>query len=233
MKAILLSAGLGTRLRPLTNKIPKCLVPINGKPLLEIWLENLINSGIEDVLINTHYLPNMVSSFISKSKYKENCKLVFEKELLGTAGTLLNNLDFIGKDDCLLIHSDNYCIESLNYLILAHKKRPKKCLMTMMTFRADDPASCGIVELNEKSIVVNFHEKIENPPSELANGAVYVLSQNFIEEINKSNKYATDFSLEIISNYLGKIFSYETKEIFIDIGTPKSYEKANSLDILK
>ena len=74
MKAILLAAGFGTRLRPLTNNIPKCLVPIKGKPLLEIWLDKLSDVGVKDFLINTHYLYDKVESFIKKSKYKNNCK---------------------------------------------------------------------------------------------------------------------------------------------------------------
>ena len=76
MKVILLAAGLGTRLRPLTNSIPKCLVPIKGKPLLEIWLENLFQIGCRSFLINTHYMAEKVEDFLSKSLYQEKCKLV-------------------------------------------------------------------------------------------------------------------------------------------------------------
>ena len=70
MKTILLAAGLGTRLRPLTDNIPKCLVTIKGKPLLQIWLERLTNSGLDHFLINTHYLSNQVNDFINGSKFK-------------------------------------------------------------------------------------------------------------------------------------------------------------------
>ena len=70
MKAFLLAAGLGTRLRPLTEKIPKCLVPINGKPLLEIWLELCRLHGITDILVNTHYLPHSVQNYFVGNGYK-------------------------------------------------------------------------------------------------------------------------------------------------------------------
>ena len=69
MKALLLAAGFGTRLKPLTNFIPKCLVRIKNKPLLDIWVENLINIGINSIRINTHYLSNIVSAHIEKSKF--------------------------------------------------------------------------------------------------------------------------------------------------------------------
>jgi mannose-1-phosphate guanylyltransferase len=229
LKAILLAAGFGTRLRPLTNKIPKCLVPIKGKPLLEIWLENLSKAGVNSILINTHYLAEQVATFIDKSKYKDNCILKFENQLLGTFGTLLNNIEFIEDNDCLFIHADNYCIEDLNNFIYAHELRPKYCLMTMMTFRTDTPSSCGIVEINKQNVVIDFHEKISSPPGNLANGAIYILSSKLIKILKKDYKYATDFSTEILPNLLGRIYVYETKNIFMDIGTPEKYDIANSI----
>ena len=67
MRALLLAAGLGTRLRPITDKIPKCLVPIQGRPLLEIWLDKLCEVGVQEFLVNTHYLAAQVEEFISNS----------------------------------------------------------------------------------------------------------------------------------------------------------------------
>lgn len=229
MKAILLAAGFGTRLRPLTDNIPKCLVPIKGKPLLQIWLENLINSEINQILINTHYLSNKVDSFINNSPYVDNCLIKYEKVLLGTAGTLLSNIDFIANEDCLLLHADNYCLESLNDLINAHVNRPKNCLITMLTFRTDKPNTCGIVEVDEHKIVIGFHEKICNPPGNLANGAIYVLSNDFIKILQENFATASDFSTEILPHLISKIYTYEAKNIFIDIGTPENYFIANSL----
>lgn len=229
MKAILLAAGFGTRLRPLTNKIPKCLVPIKGKPLLEIWLEKLFYAGINSILINTHYLAEQVVEFVENSKYRDNCILKFENQLLGTFGTLLNNIEFIEDNDCLFIHADNYCIEDLNNLIFAHEHRPKYCLMTMMTFRTDTPSSCGIVEINKHNVVIDFHEKISSPPGNLANGAIYILSSKLIKIFKKDYKLATDFSTEVIPTLLGGIYVYETKNIFIDIGTLEKYDIANSI----
>jgi len=85
MRAILLSAGYGTRLAPLTDKIPKCLAPIKGQPLLGYWLDLLLPLHIEKVLINTHYLPQMVESYVKTHKYAALITTVFEKTLLGTA----------------------------------------------------------------------------------------------------------------------------------------------------
>ena len=87
-RALLLAAGLGTRLRPLTNHVPKCLVPIKGKPLLGYWLDLLLRAGIERVLVNTHYLPDPVRRFCAESPWANRIDLVHEESLAGTAGTI-------------------------------------------------------------------------------------------------------------------------------------------------
>lgn len=227
MKAILLAAGFGTRLKPLTNTIPKCLVPIKGIPLLKIWIDNLLNIGIDEILINTHYLSEQVVNFIVENGYNKICKVIYEPVLLGTAGTLIANLDFLKDDECLLIHADNYFPTSLKSYLFAHKGRPLPCLMTMLTFRTDNPSLCGIVEIDSQGIVIGFHEKIKQPPGNLANGAVYLITNELVKSIKNKMPYLKDFSTEVIKGFLGKIYSYETNEIFIDIGTPETYELAN------
>jgi len=228
LKTILLAAGFGTRLRPLTNNIPKCLVPIKGKPLLQIWLERLSDADFKEFLINTHYLSKQVNDFIDNSKFKNKCIIKYEKTLLGTAGTLLSSLDFIGEDECMLVHADNYCLADFKDFIKVHNKRPKNCLMTMMTFRTDNPSTCGIVEINKKNVVTHFHEKVKNPPGNLANGAIYILSPELLIILKNDYNLATDFSNDILNHFLGKIYTYETKNIFIDIGSIENYDKANS-----
>lgn len=225
MKALLLAAGLGTRLRPITNHIPKCLVPINGKPLLEYWLENLSKIGITEFLINTSYLSEQVEEFVNKSKYKNKITLQHENELLNTGGTLLANKSFFNKEPFFLVHADNLSFCNYEEFINSHKNRDKKCEITMMLFKTDNPSSCGIVEL-EESIVQKFHEKVENPPSNLANGAVYICEQsifNFLESLNKKD---IDFSNDVLPNFMGKINTYLNDIYHRDIGNVESYALA-------
>lgn len=229
MKALLLSAGLGTRLRPLTETIPKCLVPIRSKPLLEIWLDRLSAAGIQEFLVNTHYLHNQVENFIATSKYNDRVTLIHEKRLLGTSGTLVANVDFFQGKDGMLIHADNYCLADLKEFQNVHNKRPKECAMTMMTFRTEEPTECGIVEVNNRGIVTNFHEKVSNPPGNLANAAVYILSAELIKRMASDLRRMTDFSIEVLQELKGSIYSYETSNTLIDIGTEINYQKANKL----
>ena len=228
MRALLLAAGLGTRLRPMTNIVPKCLVPINGRPLLEIWLERLTHAGIGPFLVNTHHLAEQVDTFVKASPYRDQVTLIHERELLGTAGTLIANLDFFNSDDGVLIHADNYCLADFRAFVQAHRQRPRTCLMTMMTFRTESPSRCGIVELDDCGVVVGFHEKVPNPPGNLANGAVYILSAELLKMLSKEMHDVKDFSTEVLHRLVGRIYTCETLEPFIDVGTPESYARANN-----
>src|SRR5688572_30374554 len=106
MRALLLAGGLGTRLRPLTDRIPKCLVPIHGKPLLEYWLDLLFQGGVETALVNTHYLPEPVRAFVEASHWRDRITLVHEDVLLGTGGTVLRNREFFGGEAFIVAHAD-------------------------------------------------------------------------------------------------------------------------------
>lgn len=228
MRAILLAAGYGIRLKPLTNTVPKCLVPIKGQPLLGIWLKNLTEAGIGSFLVNTHYLPEQVEAYVHASPYRDKVTLVHEPELLGTAGTLIANIRFFEGQDGLLIHADNYCQTDFRAFISAHEGRPAGCAMTMMTFRTDSPSSCGIVELDGRGVAVRFHEKVASPPGNLANGAVYILSSAMLKRIVRDLSASTNFSTDVLSQYVGEIFTYETTDMFLDVGTPDNYRKANA-----
>jgi mannose-1-phosphate guanylyltransferase len=230
MRALLLAAGLGTRLRPITDTTPKCLVSIGNKPLLQIWLERLSEAGIGPFLINTHYLADQVRTFVEESPFQKRIKLVHEINLLGTAGTLIENLDFFQGEDVMLIHADNYCLADLTAFERAHMNRPLGCVMTMMTFRTDDPSSCGIVNCDERGVVIEYHEKVDNPPSNLANAAVYILTPaviNFIGGIRKEvSKDVIDFSTEVLPHLIDRIYTFHNEVYHRDIGNIESLRAA-------
>lgn len=232
MKALLLAAGLGTRLRPVTNTVPKCLVPINGKPLLEYWLENLSEAGVDEFLINTSYLHEQVEEFVKNSKYSSMITLVHEDELLNTGGTLLANKDFFKDASFMLVHADNLSFCDFKEFIDSHAKRNSVCELTMMLFKSDNPSSCGVVELDDSSIVQNFYEKVQNPPSNLANGAVYICEPSIFEFLESLNKKEIDFSNDVLPKYMGKINTYLNPTYHRDIGTVESYALAQ-IEILK
>jgi len=225
VRAILLAAGLGTRLRPLTDSIPKCLVPIKGKPLLDIWCESLLNAGVEKILVNLHYKSEVVEDHLARSKFAASIVTVFEPVLLGTAGTLIKNRDFFSGDDGILLHADNYSEASISELIEAHQNRPKSCELTMLAFRTTTPETCGVLKVDSLSVLQAMHEKSKQDHGNLANAAFYVLSRRLIGEL----KNETDFSTQVIPKYFGKALVVETGETFIDIGNQESYARAQEV----
>lgn len=226
MRALLLAAGLGTRLKPLTETIPKCLVPINGKPLLEYWLENLTKASISPLLVNLHHHSQKVTNYIESCPYASEIKTVYEEELLLTGGTLLKNRSFFENDPIMLIHADNLCICDLSAFAKAHAERPEYTEMTMMTFTTETPKTCGIVELDDKSVVQEFHEKVENPPGNRANAAVYILEPTLFNFLEGLQKLRIDFSTEVLPYYLGRINTWHNTGYHRDIGNIESYAKA-------
>ena len=153
----------------------------------------------------------------------------YERQLLGTAGTLLANSDFFQGSTGMLIHTDNATDTNLSKLIEAHHNRPRNCLLTMLTFLTDTPQSCGIVEIDSYGIVQSFHEKKKNPPGNYANGAVYVFEQKLLDILKASNEQLHDFSTEVLPRLIGRIYTHHTIDHFIDIGTPESLNKARQI----
>ena len=228
MRAILLAAGLGTRLQPITNKIPKCLVEINGRPLLDYWLDLLSNPGISEILINLHYLPDMVVEYIKNCKYTKQITIVYENTLLGTGGTLLKNRAFYGQDPVMLIHADNLSLFDMRAFQDRFCSRDNGIDITMMTFQTDTPETCGIVELNELGAVSAFHEKVKTSPSSVANAAVYILAPVVTEFIESLGKEVVDFSTEVLPHFIGRINTFHNDIYHRDIGTMSSLSLAQN-----
>jgi mannose-1-phosphate guanylyltransferase len=226
LRALLLAGGLGTRLRPLTDRIPKCLVSIHGKPLLGYWLDLLLRDGVDAVLVNTHYLPDAVRAFVAASPWHSHISLVHEESLLGTGGTVLRNRDFFKNDAFIVAHADNLTRFDLTAFIERHWRRPAAAELTMMTFETDDPRNCGIVEENERGIVTAFYEKVTDPPGNRANAAVYIFEPSVVEFLAALGKETIDLSTEVIPRYLGRMCTFHNPDYHRDIGTPQSLAKA-------
>ena len=225
----LLAAGFGTRLRPYTDQWPKCLMPINGRPLLEYWLNMAKLAGAKNVLVNLHYLSETVAGFLKRKMFKNWVQAVYEPELKGTAGALCANYEKLQNATVMLVHADNYCDCDLENFIEFHfTLRPKNCVITMMVFNAQNPSSCGIVELDQHNVVIGFHEKIDNPPGTLANGAVYLIEPEVLDWVY-SRDDVTDFSTQVLPHFIGRIATWRNTGIHVDIGSIEALHDVQSL----
>jgi len=228
MRALLLAAGIGSRLRPLTDTTPKCLIPIHGRPLLDYWLDLVFEGGIERVLLNTHWLAPQVRAHVGASRWVDRIDMVHEDSLLGTGGTIIANRSWFQERAFLLAHADNLTDFDVTGFVDAHQNRPSGHAITMLGFRTDDPSSCGILELDSTRTVRAFHEKVANPPGNLANGAVYIFEPEVVAAIAGLDKPIVDLSTEIIPGFLGRILCVETAGYHRDIGNAESLRRAHS-----
>jgi mannose-1-phosphate guanylyltransferase len=227
MNALLLAAGLGSRLRPYTDSWPKCLMPINNIPLLEYWIFDMVSIGIDKIFINLHYHAEEVLYFIENNKYKESIVTFNEKNLLGTAGTIKALSNELMDEPSIIIHADNFCVCDMQSFINSHLHKKDFIDITMMTFITNNPESCGIVKIDDQNIIHEFYEKTNRNVGNLANAAIYIVEPSIIKWISKK-KEVFDFSLDVIPNFIGKIATWENTDKLIDIGTPKKLKSCQN-----
>ena len=211
------------------------MVPLGGKPLLAHWIEAIACSGsseistqgdvFDEILINTHYLAEVVDAFVSASPWAKRITLLHETNLLGTAGTLRANSKRLGESDFLMAHADNVSRFSVSSFINRFRERPKGCVGTMMTFETDTPQTCGIVQVDQAGVVVDYVEKVANPSSNVANAAVFIFNP-MIHDIVGCLPSATDFCADVVPHLVGRINTFHNTEYHRDIGTPASYAQA-------
>ena len=193
-----------------------------------ITLDELTKSQVaERKGINNNPNPAQIENLVTKLQKPKDCeiKLVYEKKLLGTAGTLINNINFFENDDCLLLHCDNYTTDDLKKFVLS-KNDISNWEIKMFTFKTKNFSSSGIVKVNKNNIVTEFYEKDNVFRGDLANGAIYIIKNTILNDIKNTKYY--DFAKEVIPKYLNKILIYETKDFFIDIGNINSLNEANN-----
>jgi mannose-1-phosphate guanylyltransferase len=225
MKAFLLAAGLGTRLKPITNEIPKCLVPINGKPLLEWWIKLLENHDVSEVLINLHHFPEQVKEFLSLHSNNVKFHFYFEEILLGSAGTLRMNKNFVkGEKEFYILYADN--LTNINLTKFRNFHHTHSHPFSMALFHSQNPKACGIAELNNEGVVIDFEEKPKNPKSNLANAGIFISSPDVLEMIPDND--LTDIGFDLIPKLVGKMKGWITSDFLLDIGTLENLKKAEA-----
>ena len=232
MQAVILSAGEGTRLRPLTNTLPKVMVPIQGKPLLQWHIEHVRKFGIREILINLHYLPNIITDYF-KDGEKFGVKIIYsyEEKLLGSGGALLPFKRYI-TDTFFLLYGDVFTNININKLEKFH--RGKKAEVSIVVRKTDHPKDSDLVAFSDELRVINFyfkpHEKLPTTMYGLA--AIYMFDPTVLQLLPQQSPYdlARDFLPKIYKDNRA-IFCYNTEAFIKDIGTESRYNHV--LELLK
>lgn len=223
MKAFLLAAGVGSRLRPITDTIPKCMVDIDGRPLLDIWLDEFARVGVAEVLVNLHHLPDVVRRHLAGRSGAPTVRTVFEPELLGSAGTLVANRRWVAREDFFLAcNADNLTDFDLSVLIGSHSA--SGAVATLTAFHSPAPSAGGVLELDGAGRVAAFTEKPAYPASDLVNAGMYAFSPSVLDDI--SQPAPVDIGYYLLPMLVGRARAVPVEGYFRDIGTPEAYRRA-------
>jgi len=229
MKAMILAAGNGTRLRQITITQPKVLAPLNGVPQLQLVLNWLRTYGIREVAINLHHLGEKIADFCGDgSRFDMSITYSKEEQLLGTAGGVKKMQEFFN-DTFIVVYGDILTDFNLNQMIRFH--RLKQGLATILIQRLDDPRETGIIQMNEDGQIIDFVEKPQfgAKPGALTNAAIYILERSILDYIPDNSN--TDFGHHIFPTLIrsgvdiyGYVLSHD--EYLIDIGSWEHYQQA-------
>jgi mannose-1-phosphate guanylyltransferase len=220
-KAFLLAAGLGTRLKPLTDSTPKCLVPVGGRPLLHWWLRICERLGVQEVLLNTHHLAPQVRDFVRTRTSSVRVTLYHEEKLLGSAGTLAVNKHFVaGEKAFWIFYADTLVGADLAPLAALHAERGAD--LTLGVFDSPDPKSGGVVELGPEGKILSFEEKPAAPKSSLVAAGVYVAGPRLLGALPK---LSGDLALDVFPKLMDNAYARRVGPV-MDLGTPQRYAQA-------
>jgi mannose-1-phosphate guanylyltransferase len=225
MKAFILAAGNGTRLYPLTAHTPKCLVPICGVPILKLWLDLCRTHGIDEVTVNLHAHAAAVREFLMTCPAPPAVRLFQENVLLGSAGTLRANADWVGaKGNFFVFYGDVLTNLDLTRMLSFHRAKGQP--VTIALHEVDNPYACGIASMNEQGIVYDFVEKPLHPRSNLGFTGVMIASPEVLKEIPPHAP--ADIGFHLLPKLVGRMSGYVCNEYLTDIGTLAAYEEAQS-----
>lgn len=228
MKAFILAAGLGTRLRSLGLDVPKVMVPVGGKPLLEHHLELFKRQGIREFIINLHYLPEKITSYFGDgSQFGVTITYSHEPELLGTAGAVKKMESELRAGAFLVFYGDNLVRADFASLIEFHQAR--RALATVALFASPEPWTGGVVETDSNGRVLRFVEKPDpkQVSTNLISAGIFVLNPQVLDMIPAGRVY--DFGKDVFPKLLAEgrpVYAMTSQAYIQDVGTPERLAKA-------
>jgi mannose-1-phosphate guanylyltransferase len=226
---MLLGAGLGTRLRPITYEVPKPMVPVLGEPVIGHILRLLKRHGFEQVIANLHYYPDMIRDrFGDGSEYGVELSYSFEQELLGTAGGVRNVRDFVGEEAFLIISGDALTDIDLGALWARHRETGG--IGTLALKHVDDPSQLGVVIVAEDGRIQGFQEKPDPAEalSNLGSCGIYVFEPEIFDHFPE--KDFVDWAQDVFPVLLEQdvpFYGHEIREYWNDVGSLNEYRQGN------
>ena len=225
MKAIILSAGEGSRMRPLTLTKPKTMLPVAGKPIIQYNIESLRNNGITDILLIVRYKEEMVRNYFGDGRdFGVNITYKTQKDFLGTANAISYGEDFI--DESIIVLNGDIILDDEVIGELIEKYNEEKPDTLMVLTEVEDPSAFGVVEI-ENGYIKNIVEKPkkEEAPSNLVNAGIYIFNKDIFDKINRTEisergEYEITDSVSLQIEEGKEVKGYKTSKDWIDVGRP-------------
>jgi mannose-1-phosphate guanylyltransferase len=191
--------------------------------MLQIWLSLCSNFEIDEILINVHSHSDAVRDFIDKNKDSLKVRLYEEPELLGNAGTILANRDWVSKESCFWVfYADVLTTTNLNAMLAFHNRCGQ--MATIGVYEVPDPSRCGIVQLDDNGLVREFVEKPQVPQGNLAFSGLMLATPALLDLIPHTSP--VDLGFHVLPKIVGRIAAYRVPDFIIDIGTLETYREA-------
>jgi mannose-1-phosphate guanylyltransferase len=229
LKAVVLAAGVGSRLGKVTENIPKPLLKINDETILERNIKKIQELGIKEVFINTHYFPDMIKNCLGNSNLNLNITYSYESELLGTAGALNNFKEYLN-EDFIIIYGDNYFTYSLQELINFHKL--KNSNYTIALHYRENVSESGVVIMDNENKIIQFIEKPDkqiNVASHLVNAGIYIFSPEIFSFIPEGySDFGKDIFPQIIKSG-SSLYGIELKGFLLPVDTIELLNKSREM----
>lgn len=223
MKAFLLAAGHGTRLRPLTDTTPKCLLPVRGAPMLSILLDLCRRHGISEVLINAHAHGEQIRNYLAAHRNGVKTRVVDEPVLMGSAGTVKANRKWVAGERCFwIIYADVLTNAELGRMMRFHLEGGR--IATLGGYEVPDPERCGIMQVDPDGVVQGFVEKPKTYIGRLAFSGIMIADAALVDEIPES--LPADLGFDLLPRLAGKMSAWPISGYLLDIGTLENYERA-------
>ena len=224
MKALFLAGGMGSRLKPLTDNLPKPMVPIMNKPLLERSMENLRKCGIIEIVISTGYKSKYIEEYFGNgSRFGLKIEYICEDIPLGTGGAI-KKTGHLYDDTFLVLNADILCNMDFTELIKFHKS--KSAAVTIAVTRVKNPSAYGVIEYDKSGYAVSFTEKpkADEIKSDYINAGVYVFEPEVLREIPENRPVSVEREIFPALLHKGhKVAVYNGCSYWMDIGTPEKY----------
>jgi len=233
IKAMIMSAGIGSRLEPLTLSVPKPLIPVANKPVMDILFENLSSIGIKDVICNTYYLADMIINRYKNNNYGINFNYIKEDSLSGTAGGVKKCQFFFDKCKTFIVLSaDGLTNADILKGIEIHKKSNAIATIGIKEIPHEEVSHFGVVVTDEEGYITEFQEKpsLQDAKSNYINTGIYIFDYKIFDYIPENTFY--DFAKNVFPKLLltKNINTFEVKEYWSDIGTLSQY-KQSTIDV--